>query len=333
MSKNERIGIFGGTFNPVHLGHINSALTVSRKLKLDTLFIVPAHENPLKRFVEGPTAEQRLEMVRIGFEGESDKFQVDDQEIRRPGPSFTIETIRNYLKSYAPEQLYLVLGADHLYTLHRWKEFDKILESCNVVFTSRPGSDLPRSVDEFPDELKPFIDMFEKGFVQLKTGRYIEFVQLEDMPISASDVRKKIRTGQNVHKLISTPVEGFIREHQLYGPLQAKIGDFQEFSKFCEKALDARKALNIQSYDLRKISAPSEFAIITSGTSTRHASSLAENLIRDVKEEFGVLPQGLEGLGEGRWVLIDYGALIVHVFYDYVRTEYKLEELWRKQQA
>ena len=329
MKNNLRVGIFGGSFNPVHLGHINSALTVTRKLKLDKLFIVPAHESPLKVFVEGPTPEQRLEMVKVGFLGESDKFAIDDQEIRRKGPSYTITTLQNYLKDYSPEQLYLILGADHLPSFPRWKEYQKILESCNLVFTSRPGADLPLDKDDFPAELRPYIDVFEKGFAQLTTGRYIEFVQLEDMEVSATEARKKLRTNQSVQKLISGPVERFIRDEGLYAPLDNKIGDFADFTQFCIKSLDERKALNIRAFDLRNSQSPSEYAIVVSGTSTRHASSLAENLIRAVREEYGTLPIGIEGIQDGRWVLLDYGSLIVHLFYDYVRNEYRLEELWK----
>ena len=83
-------------------------------------------------------------------------------------------------------------------------------------------------------------------------------------------------------------------------------------------------------FDLRKLSAPSEFSLICSGTSTRQTVALAESLVRFVKEEYGVLPISFEGAEEGRWVLVDYGALIVHVFYDYVRNEYRLEELWKQ---
>lgn len=328
----QRIGIFGGTFNPVHLGHINSAHTVFRRLKLDRLFIVPAHENPLKMFVEGPSPEQRLEMAKVAFLIESEGFSVDDQEILRSGPSYTITTVLNYRKRYPAEAIYLILGADHLHTLERWKDFDRLVRECNLVFTSRPGSELPRDVESFPARIAAEIEMFEKGFAQLKSGRYIEFVQLEDQDVSASEVRKRIRTGQKVSNLIPGSVEDYIHTHGLYGPIGAKIGDFEKFTEFCRNKLDERKAVNVAKYDLRTRSAPSEFAVVASGTSTRHASSLAENLIRDTRNEYGVLPQGIEGLSEGRWVLLDYGSLIVHVFYDYVRNEYQLEELWRSHQ-
>lgn len=81
---------------------------------------------------------------------------------------------------------------------------------------------------------------------------------------------------------------------------------------------------------MRNLVSPTEFSLIASGTSTRHAVSLAENLIQAVKEEYGAYPQSLEGITEGRWVLVDYGSLIVHVFYDFARQEYQLEQLWKE---
>jgi nicotinate-nucleotide adenylyltransferase len=88
--------------------------------------------------------------------------------------------------------------------------------------------------------------------------------------------------------------------------------------------------LNVKGFDLRPTTAPTEFSLVASGTSTRHTAALAEGVLSAVKEEFNVFPQSVEGMAEGRWVLLDYGSLIVHVFYDFVRQEYRLEELWRE---
>ena len=112
--------------------------------------------------------------------------------------------------------------------------------------------------------------------------------------------------------------------------MQTNIGDFEKFTTFCAGVLTDKGGINVQTYDLRAQSAPSEFTLICSGTSTRHATALAEHLIREIKKEYGVWPESLEGQGEGRWIVADYGALIVHTFYDFVRQEYRLEELWTR---
>jgi nicotinate-nucleotide adenylyltransferase len=330
LKNNERIGIFGGTFNPVHLGHLNGVLTVARKQKLNKVFVVPTRENPLKSLVDGPTPEQRLEMVKIAFDSHQDIVEVDEQEILRPGPSYTIDTLRNYAKTYSPEQLFLMIGADQLETFDQWKDYEEILTIANLLVTTRPGTDLPHTAEELPTGLQKIVDVFERNFMQLQTGRYIEFVRLEDLDISATDIRRRLRSNRTTLKQLSLSVEEYIKAHGLYAPIGPKIGDFGKFTNFCADVLFARKALQVTAFDLREVEAASEFVLIASGTSTRHATALAENIVRQVKDEYGVFPQSIEGMGEGRWVLLDYGSLIVHVFYDFVRQEYRIEDLWRK---
>ena len=197
------------------------------------------------------------------------------------------------------------------------------------MVATRPGFHVPHSDEEFPPGLRTLVAAHEKNFVQLTTGRHIEFLYLKDVDVAASDVRKRVRTGKVLDRHLSFPVEQYIREQGLYGPLGPRIGDYGSFTEFCADVLFAKKAIAVKGFDLRAVEAPSEFALVASGTSTRHASALAENVMRAVKEEFNVFPQSVEGIREGRWILLDYGALIVHVFYDFVRQEYRMEELWR----
>jgi len=203
------------------------------------------------------------------------------------------------------------------------------LELANIVVISRVGHSLPTSLLDFPEGLRPYISDFEKGFGQLTTGRHIEFVRMPDADVAATEVRKRLRTGRSVEKYMSIEVEEFIKSKNLYGPIGARVGDYEQFTRFCAEALFSKKGLNVKGFDLRPTTAPTEFALIASGTSTRHTAALAEAVQAAVKEEFNIFPQSVEGAAEGRWVLLDYGSLIVHIFYDFVRQEYRLEELWR----
>lgn len=324
-----RIGIFGGSFNPPHMGHINSLLTVQKKAGLDKVHVVPAAQNPLKMELEGPSAEQRLELVRLALGTYGKHFFVDDQEIRRGGLSYTIDTVMNLRKTADPEDLYLIIGADQFEEFSEWKDYQKLLTEANLIVTTRPGWDIPQSVEELPEYLKALVAEYDFNFIELKTGRNVQFIRLQDMEISSSEVRKLLRTGRPVEKLLPLSVESYIRDHKLYRPLGDKVGDFAKFTEFCANVLFSKKAIQVRGFDLRGIAAPTEFALIASGTSTRHAVSMAENVVQAVKEEYNVLPQSVEGADEGRWVLVDYGSLIVHVFYDFVRQEYSLEKLWK----
>ncbi|WP_413559140.1 nicotinate (nicotinamide) nucleotide adenylyltransferase [Bdellovibrio sp. HCB209] len=325
-----KIGIFGGSFNPPHMGHINAIQTVAKKMGLGKIHVVPAAQNPLKTPVEGPTSEQRLELTKLAFAQYGETYFVDDQELKRGGMSYTIDTIMNLRKTYDASDLYLIVGADKFEELAQWKDYSKILAETNLVVTTRPGYDMPESLDEMPGYLKPLVADFDFNFIELTTGRNIQFITLRDIEISSSEVRKWLRTGKPVEQYLPLAVETFIKENKLYRKIGDRIGDYTKFTEFCANVLFANKGINVLGYDLRKITAPSEFALIASGTSTRHATAMAENIVIAVKEEFNVHPLSVEGVDEGRWVLVDYGTLIIHVFYDFVRLEYGLENLWRQ---
>ncbi len=325
-----RIGIFGGTFNPLHMGHIQCVRTVRSRLSLEQVFVVPAAQNPRKPRTEGPTDEQRIEMCRIGFAADSEFVTVDDREIVRGGLSYSVTTVESFAKEHDPSDIHLIIGMDQFEDFDRWHRIGHLLELANIVVVSRIGHPIPQRISDFPEGLRPLVADFEKGFAQLTTGRHLEFLRMNDVDVSAGDVRRRIRTGRSVERFVTIEVEDFIKKHGLYGPIGPRIGDYEQFARFCGDALYNKKGLNVRGYDLRPTSAPSEFAVVASGTSTRHASALAESVLNAVKDEFNVFPQSVEGMGEGRWVLLDYGLLIVHVFYDFVRPEYRLEELWKE---
>jgi nicotinate-nucleotide adenylyltransferase len=330
MKNNEKkIGIFGGSFNPPHLGHVNAVTTVVKKIGLDRIHIIPAYQNPMKRPIEGAKAEDRLEMVRLAFETYGLQYVIDDREISRKGKSYSIDTVLEFRKEHEAEFIHLILGLDTFEEFGSWKEYSKILENANLVVVTRPGCHIPHSVEELPSAIKPLVAAFDFNFVELTSGRSIQFVSLNDVEISGAELRKKIRAGRGTEKFLPLSVENYIKENNLYKTIGAKVGDYEKFTRFCIDFLLSKKSINIRAFDLRKLQAPSEFTLITSGTSTRHTVSLAENLIQAVKEEYGVYPQSLEGIQEGRWVLVDYGSLKVHFFYDFVRHEYQLESLWK----
>ena len=298
------------------------------RLGLDRVAVVPAAQNPRKAAIEGPSPEQRLEMLRIGL-AELPYAEVDGRELERGGLSFTVQTIDVYSENVSPENLYLIVGGDQFEEFDRWKDFERILTVANLAVIARPGAEAPFSVDQLPAGLQPLVAAFDRSFIQLTTGRHVEFLRAPVVDVSATDVRKRLRTGRSVDRALTIPVEDYLRSQGLYEPIGPRIGDFEAFTRFCGDALFERKAINVRGFDLRGIEAAAEFTLVASGTSTRHASSLAENVMRSVKEEFNLFPQSAEGVNDGRWVLLDYGSLIVHVFYDFVRQEYRIEDLWK----
>jgi len=327
MSRN-KVGIFGGTFDPFHFGHLNSMLSIADFFELDQIKAVPSNTTPGRIQTQGSSPEHRIEMLRLGIKGNEHLIEIDTQEIERGGVSYSIDTIKSYAK--ADDDLFLIIGMDQFSKFDKWKNFEEILGLVDLVVTSRPGTELPYSLEDWPAAVRGLVGDFDAKEAVLKNGQSIYFYQLEDVPVSSTEVRKKVRLGQDVQTLVPSGVEEYLRTNKLYESVQTHIGDFEKFTKFCEDVLNQNGGIQVKSYDLRHKEAPSEFTLIASGTSTRHTSALADHLTKEVKKQYGVWPEHIEGQGEGRWVVVDYGALIVHTFYDFVRQEYRLENLWTK---
>lgn len=327
----QRIGIFGGTFNPVHIGHINSMQTVLQTLFLDEIRVVLSYQSPHRDFIESPTPEQRWDMLSLGVEEHSRQLIVDDCELKRKGISYTIDTVKEFSRRFASDDLFLIIGLDQFENFDRWKEFEQILENVDLVVTSRSGSFFPRSLEEFPEGIRDLIESLhnKENRVQLKSAQSIHFVQLQDIRTSSTDLRKSLYIGQDVHELLPPGVAGYIRNHHLYESVFKKIDNFEDFTGYCAQLLAEKKAFDIRGYDIRKLDRPGEFTLVASGASGRQTTTLADNIVRQVRSKYGLRPQSVEGLAEGRWVVIDYGSLLIHIFYELTRNEYRLEGLWK----
>lgn len=323
-----RILIFGGSFDPVHQAHVDCARFVQKKMNFDEVIFVPNSQNPIKSAVELVDPRDRLEMVRLAISEDREIFSVDDSEVLRGGPSYSVDTVTEYVEKFGEGSVYFLLGLDAFERFDEWKEYSQILKICNLVVMSRSGRPLPRFLEDLPEGVRPFVGLFDHSFCALTTGRQIEFLQVPDWEVSSTELRKRLKAGRDVGHLMHPLVIDYMNEHKLYQPLDDRIGDIEEFVKRCAFQLKEKKALHLRAFDLRGSTAPADYVLIGSGTSTRHAKALGEHLSREIKLEHGVQPLSLEGLGEGRWVLLDYGVVIVHIFYDYVRSEYRLEDLW-----
>lgn len=326
----KRVAVFGGMFNPVHIGHMNSIKTVQKQMKFDRILVIPAHQSPNRPPTEGPSPAHRLEMAKQAFLGSALPVEVNSYEIDNGEISYTIKTLRHLLMTESPVELWLIIGVDQFDHFSQWKDYRAILESCSLVVTSRPDGSLPESIEHVNPELAPLIEEFSKNKIKLKSGREIHFCQLDDIEISSTEIRKKLFAQKDCSEVIPKTVLDYIQEKNLYRGITKKIDNFLEFTIFCKSVVEARKGINIKAYDLSQLNQAAEYCLIASGSSTKQTSQLAQSLTAEVKDRFGVYPQSVEGSREGRWVAIDYGQLIVHLFYDFTRQEYRLEDLWSK---
>jgi len=325
-----KIGILGGSFNPPHLGHVHLLNQVSRRLGFNRTIIIPNYKNPLKVLTDSPDAKVRTEMTRLAFENSGINFEVSDVEIKKEKPSFIFETLNDLKQNLKSEdQLYLILGSDLINELEKWKNIKEILKTVNLVIVSRVGYDLPQKLTDLPIFLQDQITAFEFNIAELRSGHSIQFLNIEVPDVSSSVVRKKIRNKLSVERLLPLSVESFIRTNKLYEKSVTEKVNYKDLTQQIAKFLDSKKAIQIKGFDLESNDSATQLAIVCSGTSTKHASSMAEQLSLFIKNDYGILPYAVEGIREGRWIVLDYGILMVHVFYDFVRSEYNLEGLWK----
>ena len=208
--------MFGGTFDPVHYGHLRSAVEVRDALQLQTVKLVPSYLPP-HREAPGSTAAQRLDMVRIAAR-DAAFLEVDDREIRRGGKSFMIDTLRSIRSDVGDaEPLVLVLGDDAFALLEAWHEWRSLLEVAHIAVLSRPGS----PVDEnLTTELANLVSerLVERPLcLRSKPGGQICILRLTQLDISSTKIREMLGKGESVAYLMPNEVLTYITGHGLYG--------------------------------------------------------------------------------------------------------------------
>jgi nicotinate-nucleotide adenylyltransferase len=187
-----RIGIFGGTFDPPHVGHLIVASDACVALELDRLILVPSADPPHKRGAVTGTPEQRLEMVRAAVRDDP-RFAVDDLELRREGASYTVDTLRALRSRYPEAELFFLVGVDQMRELHSWREPREVARLARLSVVTREG--------DTPDADSPFEHTV---------------VPVTRIDLSATDIRRRIREGKSVRYLVTEEVAGMIEEFGLY---------------------------------------------------------------------------------------------------------------------
>lgn len=195
-AKEARLGIFGGSFDPPHIGHLIVADDAAAALALDRVLFVPTGTHPLKRDqVEAPS-EVRLRMIEEAT-ADSPEFQVDDREIRRSGPSYTADTLSELQREYPDAKLFLLVGSDILDELSRWQRVDEIARWATIVAMSRPEADVRADYG-----------------LALPVRR----IEVTHIGISSTEIRERIRAGRPYRHLLPVGVHRIIEGSRLYRP-------------------------------------------------------------------------------------------------------------------
>jgi len=345
---------YGGTFDPVHNGHLAVARAVRDALDADVV-LIPAHDPPHK----GPTradATQRAQMLALAVADEAG-LSVDRRELQREGPSYTVDTLgelRAQLGGDAP--IAWLIGADSLLQLHTWHRWRELFGLAHIVAVQRPGAEVNAAVlrAQAPQVLAEIAGRWlpPGDLAQAALGGFALLPLPELRPESSTALRRRIHEGGDWQGWVSPAVAAYIVRHGLYhqprrytcpastepAPLTTTAHviktslptpppSVESLLETVHAALDELKAKDVVQIDVRGKSSVCDFMVIASGTSTRHVKSVADEVVRFAKQ-LDVMPLGVEGEREAEWVLVDLGDVVVHVMLPRVREFYALERLW-----
>ncbi len=206
------VALFGGTFDPIHCGHLIVARCVLERLSLDEVTFIPSANPPHKGRADLSDVAHRLAMVELAIDGPRPRvgaepgFACDDCETRRSGPSYTLETVMHFRARLGPQAtIHWIIGADSLAELETWHRAGELVDACNIVTVNRLGDNQP--------DLSTFGRVLDEGHVaKLERG----ILQTPHIDISATDIRRRVAAAQSIRYLVPEPVRQYIEDHQLY---------------------------------------------------------------------------------------------------------------------
>jgi nicotinate-nucleotide adenylyltransferase len=215
-----KIGIFGGTFNPIHYGHLRAAEEVREKFHLAKIIFIPSKSPPLKTH-ELIESEHRYKMTELALSGNG-FFEISDIEFKRPGKSFTVQTLEELRRIFHDMDLYFILGIDSFLEIPTWWQPEKLMSLIDFIIIARPSF---RFVDLL---LSPYINAqrndleklnkeeLESYSTTLKSKRVVIALKIPLLDISATEIRKRIREGKSIKYLLPESVESYIIANKLY---------------------------------------------------------------------------------------------------------------------
>ena len=197
-----RIGIMGGTFNPIHMGHLLLADWAREEEVLDEIWLIPSGISYMKKSQEVASAEDRLRMTKLAAE-ENEHFRCLDLELKRDGYTYSYETLEELNRTYPEDEFYFILGADCLFTLEKWKFPERILSCCTLIAAVRDETSL--------EELSEKKEELERRF-----GGRILLMSFARLSLSSTEIRQRIREGRSVRYMTPDNVLSYMEEKGLY---------------------------------------------------------------------------------------------------------------------
>jgi len=321
LNRPKLIGIFGGTFDPIHLGHLQAMQMLGEQISFDVVHWVLSARPPHKDQTSAGI-EHRFKMLQLAIKDLPNHI-ADDLEIKRSKQSYTFDTIEVFQDRYPGSQLCMIIGGDSLLSLPSWYRYKELVGMVNWIVMNRPGYplDLPQ---ELSQRIISSLNQLQNGI----TGK-IWLFESSEFDISSTQLRDELadQSNDNLSKeFLPKAVFSYIREQQLYKIQRMKP---EQIKDQVVDALEDIKGVDIRVIDITDISDFADFMVVASGTSDTHVKALARSASTSLRTQ-GVMPLNEDGADVGEWVLVDFGDVVLHVMRPEVREYYDLEKLWDK---
>src|SRR5688500_2575984 len=222
MSGSRRLGVLGGTFDPIHFGHLDAGDAAQSALGLDEVRLIPAHDPPHRPVDPRASAFHRFALASLAIV-DRPSWRVSDVEVMREGPSYSIDTLRSlHAEGWRASQIFLILGADAFAEIATWHQFPAVLDAANFVVVARPGTTLDAAVARTP----PLQERVRRpGDISLTLAIFL--VEARTRDVSSTTVRTRLAAGLSIDDLVPVPVARHITAHQLYGAVDDLHGEKQ----------------------------------------------------------------------------------------------------------
>lgn len=213
--KRRRIGLFGGTFNPIHLGHLRGAEEIREAFRLEEIVFIPSAIPPHKSPEEIIDAGHRMEMVRLAI-ASNPFFSLSGIELTRPGKSYSIDTIRYFCEG-SSDTFFFILGGDAFVEIETWKDYQNLFSLCHFIVMARPGFQKTPVASQLPETLNSAFqyDLEAKVWIHL-SGYHLYFKEISFLDISSTKIRELIERGESIRYLVPPEIETYLDQNRLY---------------------------------------------------------------------------------------------------------------------
>lgn len=225
MNEPRRLGLLGGTFDPVHYGHLDAAAAARAALRLDAVMLVPAHDPPHKPVDPRASSFHRFALVALAIAGDP-YLLASDMELTQQGPSYTVKTLRAlHAQGWQASQLFFILGADAFAEIATWREFPAVLDAAHFAVIARPGANLAWAASRTPELRSRLRRPADRVPPPPETAVFL--VEALTRDVSSTSIRARLAAGQPIGDLVPSPVERHILAHHLYGAVDHLHGEKQ----------------------------------------------------------------------------------------------------------